>query len=375
VRLAVYTDYAYHRQGDQVYAERAFARFLDALAGQMDRLVVAGRLSPEPGKARYALRDVEYLPLPYYETLARPGRALFGMARSLGQLWRALDHVDAIWIFGPHLLALPIAAMAVVRRRRVFLGVRQEYGEYVRHRHPGRRGLHLLGQIVEGGFRALARSCSVIVVGPRLADDYRHARRLLQISVSLINDEDIVPPERALARSWDQELRAISVGRLDPEKDPLLLADVLARADERWRLLVCGEGSLEGELRQRLTDLDLLPRAELRGYVPFEELRQLYEVSHALLHVSRTEGVPQVLFEAFAAGTPVVATDVGGIHGTADGAALLSPPGDAAAAASHLNRLAGDRELRRSLVEAGTAIARAHTLGREVQTVVAFMAG
>ena len=55
--------------------------------------------------------------------------------------------------------------------------------------------------------------------------------------------------------------------------------------------------------------------------------------SDVFLHVSWTEGVPQVLFEAFAAGLPVVATDVGGVAQAVDGAALLVAPGDALAAA------------------------------------------
>ena len=45
--------------------------------------------------------------------------------------------------------------------------------------------------------------------------------------------------------------------------------------------------------------------------------------------MSWTEGLPQVLFEAFAAGTPVVATAVGGVPEAVGDAALLIPPGDA----------------------------------------------
>src|SRR5262245_9266846 len=130
MRLAVYTDYAYHRVGDRVYAERAFALFLASLAAKLDRMVVAGRLSPEGSKARYSLGDVDFVPLPFYRSLAEPLKALPAMARSLRQLWRALDDVDAIWVIGPHLLTFPIAAIAALRRRRLILGVRQEYVEY-----------------------------------------------------------------------------------------------------------------------------------------------------------------------------------------------------------------------------------------------------
>ena len=44
MRLAAYTDYSYHRVDGRVYAERAFALFLDRLAGSFERLTVLGRL-------------------------------------------------------------------------------------------------------------------------------------------------------------------------------------------------------------------------------------------------------------------------------------------------------------------------------------------
>jgi glycosyltransferase involved in cell wall biosynthesis len=375
VRLAVYTDYAYHRVGGEVHAERAFALFLAALAKRLERMVVIGRLSPDSSKARYSLGDVDFVPLPFYRSLAEPLQALPAMARSLRQLWRGLDDVDAVWVLGPHLLALPLAFMAALRRRSVILGARQEYVEYVRNRHPRRRGLHFVARILDGSFRALARACPAIVVGPRLAEIYRKSPRLLEIRVSLIEPDQIVPVSSALERHYeDGPLQMLSVGRLDTEKDPLLLADVLAKADSRWRLVVCGEGSLEAALRERLSELGVAERAELRGYVPQDAgLGDLYRSSHALIHISRTEGVPQVLFEAFAAGVPVVATDVGGIGGAAGDAALLFAAGDAGDAAVLLDSLVRDEALRRRLVERGNALVRAHTLDAETRRVGEFL--
>lgn len=376
MRLAVYTDYAYHQVGDQVYAERAFALFLASLAKKLDRMVVAGRVGPDPSKARYSLGEVDFVALPFYRSLAEPLRALPAMARSLRRLWRALDDVDAIWVIGPHLLVFPIAAIAVLRRRSLVLGVRQEYVEYVRNRHPRRRTWHLFARLLEGSFRVLARFCPVIVVGPRLAEVYGKAPRLLEISVSLIEADQIVPVDSALERNYeDGPLRLLSVGRLDPEKDPLLLADVLARADPRWRLEVCGEGSLESALSERLEAFAVADRAELLGYVPHDAgLADLYRSCHALVHISRTEGVPQVLFEAFAAGLPVVATDVGGIRGAVGDAALLFPPGDAGEAAALLDGIVSDSELRRRLVQRGNTVASAHTLDAETERVGRFVA-
>jgi glycosyltransferase involved in cell wall biosynthesis len=115
-------------------------------------------------------------------------------------------------------------------------------------------------------------------------------------------------------------------------------------------------------------------RAHLRGYVSFgEELSSLYRSSHALLHVSWTEGLPQVLLEAFAAGLPVVATDVGGIRQAVGDAALLIEPGDAAVAARALGRIAEDEGERRRLVQAGLDYAARHTVESETANVARFL--
>ena len=183
--------------------------------------------------------------------------------------------------------------------------------------------------------------------------------RCSRLPSRLSSEEDIVPPEDAMRRRYDQELRLLSVGRIEEEKNPLLLADVLARLheiDPRWRLIVCGEGPLEGQLQRRLQGLGLARFSELRGYVPFgPDLLALYGASHAFLHVSWTEGLPQVLFEAFALGLPTIATDVGGVRDALNGRVRLIPPNDVDAAARELTAVARDPKLRARLIGAGHA--------------------
>jgi glycosyltransferase involved in cell wall biosynthesis len=92
------------------------------------------------------------------------------------------------------------------------------------------------------------------------------------------------------------------------------------------------------------------------------------------LHVSLTEGLPQVLFEAHAAGTPVVATDVGGVRAALEDGALglLVPPSDARAAADAIVRVERDEALRRRLVVAGLAHARRETIDAQLDRIVEF---
>jgi glycosyltransferase involved in cell wall biosynthesis len=380
LRLAVYTDYAYRRRGDRLYAERAFALFLVSLAAQVERMEIIGRLAPDDGQARYRIpARIGFTPLVHYQSLARPGSALVAMARSLRRLWRSLDRVDVVWALGPHPLAMVLVAMARLRGRRVALGVRQDLPAYTRSRHPGRRGLQLAANALDAIYRLLARRLPTVVVGPALKERYLRSRRLLELSVSLVSKSEIAASARAGSPRYDGELRLLSVGRLEQEKNPLLLADALAGLATdgvRWRLTVCGEGPLEGPLRTRLRELGVLERAELRGYVPLDGgLRDAYRESHFLLHVSWTEGLPQVLVEAFAAGLPVVATDVGGIGEAVGGAVRLVPPGDAGAIGEALRALARDEGLRRKQVEEGFAYARRHTTEREVRQLVSFLAG
>ena len=381
MKLAVYTDYVYRRADGAVYAERAFALFLARLGERLDRLVIVGRLDPRPGVSHYRLpADVEFVPLPHYPSLVDARRSVPAMARSLGPFWRVLGGVDGAWLLGPYALSVLFALLCVLRGRRVALGVRQDTPRYVRSRHPDRRWVHLAADALEGSYRLMARRWPVVVVGPDLARNYARAPRVLPIAVSLVSERDLVEPDAALAgRSYDGDgpLVALSVGRLEREKNPLLLADVLAalrERDPRWRLVVCGEGPMEGDLRARLEELGVAEHCDLRGYVPIDgELPALYRESHALLHVSWTEGVPQVLFEAFAAGLPVVATAVGGVADAAGDAALLVEPGEAGPPAEELARVGADGELRRRLVEAGAARVREHTTEAECARVAEFL--
>lgn len=378
VRLAVYTDYSYKRDAQGVTGERAFVRFMTALRPLVERLVLVGRLDIEPGRSHYPLGEgVEFVGLPYYRSLAHPSEVASSLMGSMRRFWRLLDEIDTVWLLGPYAHAIGFVALALLRRRRVVLGVRQDLPRYVRSRRPDQRWMHFAADLLEGIFRALARRLPVVVVGPDLACHYSRAPRLLELTVSLIASEQIVDEADALERSSAPVRELLTVGRVDREKNPLLLADILAlllQDESDWRLTIVGEGPMSGQLRERIDELDIGGRVTLRGYVPIDgELPDLYRAAEAFLHVSFTEGVPQVLFEAFAAGLPVVATAVGGVASAVGDAALLVGPDDARAAVQALRRLAEDSQLRRSLVSRGMLRVREHTIEAETRRLVDFL--
>ena len=373
-RLLVFEDSVYRGQDGAVHTDRAFLLFAASLCGLMSQVTMLGRLDPEPGRSWYRLPDaVRFRGLPHYPTLVHPS-APVAMARSARTAWRELGEADVAWLMGPQPLALLMALLARVRRTPVVLGVRQDLPRYARERHPGRRWTHVAADALEWAWRRLARSRPVVAVGPDLARHYAHSPRLLNLAISLV-------PERlgdapAAARDGGR-LRVLSVGRLETEKNPLLLADVLAglRAhDERWELAVCGEGAMAEDLRARFAALGVEDAAEMLGYVPVDAgLLDVYRSCDVFLHVSWTEGVPQVLYEAWGAGVPVVATAVGGVADAADGAALLIPAGDAQAAIDAVLRVARDPELAARLVAAGRERAAASSFEATLRRAADFL--
>jgi glycosyltransferase involved in cell wall biosynthesis len=382
MRLAVYTDYEYCSDGVQRYGQRAFVVFLEALRQHVDRLVLVGRFDPRPGRSHYPLHeDTELVGLLHYESLGQPWSVARSLAVSLVRFWRLLDEVDTVWVLGPYPHSVALALLTALRRRRLVLGVRQDMPAYVRARRPDRRWMHVSADLLEAIWRLLARRYAVVVVGPELERKYRlgRARSVLATTVSLVSERDLaVVADAVAARDYGGELTLLTVGRLDAEKNPLLLADVMARllaGKRRWRLLVCGDGPMRPRLQARLAELGLLDHVELLGYVPIDGgLLDLYRTSHAFLHVSLTEGFPQVLVEAFASCLPTVATAVGGVPAAAGEAALLVRPNDAVAAADALERIAADAELRDRLVHVGSERARNGTLEVASGRLVRFLA-
>jgi glycosyltransferase involved in cell wall biosynthesis len=119
-----------------------------------------------------------------------------------------------------------------------------------------------------------------------------------------------------------------------------------------------GDGESRGALERLSTELGLRERVHFAGFRP-----HLPNVNHAFdvaVLCSRSEGFPNAIVEAMAAGRPVIATDVGGnadavVHGETG---LLAAVGDADGFANALERVLGDSILARRMGEAGRRRAR-----------------
>ena len=203
---------------------------------------------------------------------------------------------------------------------------------------------------------AYRRAHAVVAVSNGVRDDLQAVAGLAAPPIVIRNP--VLPPdfaaetERAPNHPWllDASIEVVlSVCRLGVEKDLPTLLRAFAEVHRHrpaTRLLMAGEGPERGALEALAGELGLAGVVQLPGRTD----QPLRWMRHAAVFVlaSRFEGFGNVLVEALACGTPVVATDCpvgprevleGGRWGT------LVPVGDAGAMAAAITRTLGARAL------------------------------
>jgi glycosyltransferase involved in cell wall biosynthesis len=164
------------------------------------------------------------------------------------------------------------------------------------------------------------------------------------------------PAKKAAARAalgvHAGEIVIGAVGRLERQKRFDVLLEAFARlapSRPQLRLLIAGEGSLRGELTAQIDRLGLATgrdndSARCRLLGQWNDIAQFHHAIDLLVQSSEYEGTPNVVLEAMAFETPVVATDVGGtaelVHHETHG--LIVPPGDIDALAAAITQALDD---------------------------------
>lgn len=163
------------------------------------------------------------------------------------------------------------------------------------------------------------------------------------------------PDARRRLRVDDGRLLIGYVGRLSHEKGVDILVEALARfRDREIALCIIGDGPERAALQARAASLGLTDRITWTGMIP--DASNLFAAFDLFALGSRTEGTPIVLFEAMAAGVPIVATRVGGVPDVITPAdALLIPPEDPPALASAIGAVFADAERARGRARAARA--------------------
>jgi glycosyltransferase involved in cell wall biosynthesis len=205
---------------------------------------------------------------------------------------------------------------------------------------------------------AYPRADAVVAISEGVADDLETNMRLPRDRVQVIPNP-LTPGLLAQATAepehpWFRDGGApvlLSVARLSPAKDipTLLQAFAQVRAAAPARLVVLGEGEERKRLESLVRRLGLGADVDLAGYAanPYSAMA----AADTLVLSSRREGLPTVLLEALALGTPIVATDCpSGPREILEGGRLgrLVPPRDPAALAEAMLGALAQRRLKRA---------------------------
>ena len=190
----------------------------------------------------------------------------------------------------------------------------------------------------------------IIAVSEGVADDLADTLALSRNRIKVIYNPVITPEFLEMAREpvkqpWFQPGEPpviLGAGRLTKQKDfpTLLRAFALVRKRHACRLVILGEGEDRSKLEALISELGISEDVDMPGFVDNPHKYMAHAALFALSSI--WEGLPTVLIESLACGTPVVASDCpsgpreilgGGKYGT------LVPPGDVRALAKALQRI------------------------------------
>ena len=130
----------------------------------------------------------------------------------------------------------------------------------------------------------------------------------------------------------------VSVKNIESLLDALAL---IAGGGRRFKCALIGDGPLRKPLQRRAAILGIGDQVQFIGSRPQAELPAWYRAADLLVLPSCSEGVPNVLLEATACGTPFIASRVGGIPEIAPEEAMVDPS-NAAALADRIRRFLAD---------------------------------
>jgi glycosyltransferase involved in cell wall biosynthesis len=144
-----------------------------------------------------------------------------------------------------------------------------------------------------------------------------------------------------------------AAGRLVQKKGFEYVIDALAELPGAL-LVIAGEGSLRAELERRARDRQVLDRVRFLGNRSQDDVAELFSTADIIVTPSvrddsgNVDGLPNVVMEALASGTPLVTTDAGGIGAIVedDVTAAVVAERDVAALGAAIRRLGADPDVR-----------------------------
>ena len=163
----------------------------------------------------------------------------------------------------------------------------------------------------------------------------------------------------------ENEKVALFVGNINPVKGVEYLIEgmgSLAGKFPQARLFIVGRDMQNGKIQHLVRERNLQAKVVFTGFVPPAQIPQYMIAADVFVLPSVTEGFPNVLLEAMAAGLPLVSTDVCGLPEIVEDGenGLLVPPEDPQGLAEAISRLLDDEDLRKRMGKNARKRAESH---------------
>ncbi len=282
-----------------------------------------------------------------------------GVRRFLTAYWRSRRaDIAHAWMYHGFLLALPLRPFG-----------RAKHVWSIRRTNPRSSGLSLATRSVIATVRTLARygAHALIYCSEAARREHNRAGFAHPIEVVVHNavPDGLFAVPGQVAGGADESRDNVAVfgclTRWNPDKGVDVVVEAWRRfldAGGRGELVLAGPGmtAANHELQALIDDLAADSRPRLTG--PTDDVAAFYAAIDIYVSPSRTEGFPNVVAEAMAAGRAVIATDVGGTREVVGEAGTLVRSEDPEALAAAMVRVAGDATLRTTLAAEGSARCR-----------------
>ena len=209
-----------------------------------------------------------------------------------------------------------------------------------------------------------SRGLDMLIANSAIAADQVRQLRLMRAVVRVVPNGVYIPQqvsqaERSQLKSElgfsDTHLLIGSIGRMDSNKNHAMLLHIFAALTEKWpalRLVIIGDGPLKSHLAAMAEQLGVAQKVCLPGSIP--RAARYLQTMEVFCLTSHTEGMPNVVMEAAAAGVPVVSTTCGSsvelIESGVTG--FLVSPNDVASMSKHLDLLLANAEQRCNIGQA-----------------------
>lgn len=226
------------------------------------------------------------------------------------KLMRLTRSVD-LWIFfiGGEGLILPLLTAKLLGKDVIIASAGSGFKVAQAQKDPLARALALLQNI---NYRL---SDKIIMYSERLIKE--HSLQRYRNKISIAHEHSLDFDRFKIKKTFSERENLVGyIGALSKAKGIPNLSKAIPKVLEKkddTEFIIGGDGELRAEIEGYLEKESLIGKVKLLGWIPHDELPKYLNELKLLILPSYTEGLPNIILEAMACGTPVLATTVGAI--------------------------------------------------------------